>query len=127
MHPFNHCYVRRYEGWIGVTFLGDGEVLSFLGRCYIIAPSSISRDVGQGLFIAQHLHVPLHSKFTLMSFYGAMSMWTTCYRLFRFTRNMPTYGFCAVVASLIEHGIVRTLGEWIYINWQPYSQGSLIH
>jgi hypothetical protein len=36
----------------------DGKVFSFWGRPYMITPSTIFLHVGQGLFVAQDIHVP---------------------------------------------------------------------
>ena len=52
--PLLHAYARRqYGAWIegGTSLPNYGEVFSFWGRCYTIPPSSMSSDVGQGLFM----------------------------------------------------------------------------
>ncbi|MCO5556882.1 hypothetical protein L7F22_010436 [Adiantum nelumboides] len=58
LHTYN-C--RHYGGWEGGSLPRDGEVFSFWGTRYMIAPSSIPTG-GRGLFIAQDLQVPPNSE-----------------------------------------------------------------
>ncbi|MCO5601780.1 hypothetical protein L7F22_055905 [Adiantum nelumboides] len=62
LQPLVHTYdPRHYGGWEGGSLPRDGEVFSFWGARYMIAPSSIP-DGGCGLFIAQDLQVPPNSE-----------------------------------------------------------------
>ena len=117
---------KDYGGWPSRTSMPrDGEVFSFWGRRYMIAPSTISPQAGRGLFVAQDIHVPPHSEVTLMSFCGPMYSWSTWHRLVRYTRSMTTYGLCANVASLTEENRARAFGERMYIDGRPYTQGNI--
>ncbi len=122
LHGYNR---EEYGGWpSGTPMPLDGEVFSFWGRRFIIAPSTISGG-GRGLFVAQDIHVPSHSEVTLMSYCGPMYNWSTWHQLVRYTRSMTTYGLCVNAASLFEENRARAFGERIYIDGRPYTQGNI--
>ena len=108
----------------GIITPRDGEVFSFWGARYLIAPSTIPSS-GRGLFIAQDLHVPAHSEVTLMSFCGPIYDWGPWHQLVHYLHSMTTYGLCLNAASLTKRGITHNEGERNYIDGRPYSQGNI--
>ena len=121
VHTYDH---RQYGGWEGESLPGDGEVFSFWGARYMIAPSSIP-DGGRGLFIAQDLQVPPNLEVTLMCFCGPIYGWGTCHSLAHYIPSMSTYGMCLNVASLSARGNTHSQGHRLYIDGRPYTQGNI--
>ena len=125
LQPLVHTYDRRhYGGWEGRSLPRDGEVFSFWGARYMIAPSSIS-DGGHGLFIAQDLQVPPNSEVTLMCFCGPIYEWGRWHQLVRYILSMSTYGMWLNAASLSDRGITHAQGQRLYVDGRPYTQGNI--